>query len=877
MNSAQIRDTYLSFFERHEHLRVPSASLIPAPTDTSTLLTVAGMQPFQPYFRGEETPPAPRVTSSQRCFRTPDIEEVGNTARHLTNFEMLGNFSFGNYFKEEAIAWAWELSREGFGFDEEKIWITIFEGDEELGLGPDEEAIEIWRALGVPADRIIGLPRKENFWQAGNSGPCGPCSELYIDRGPDWGPDTDRPGDDSDRFLEYWNLVFTAYDLGEDGSLTELPAKNIDTGLGLERMAVIQQGVDSVFDTDLLAPLVELASELSGRKYGTADDPAATRAMRIIADHTRGAVQLLGDGVVPSNERRGYVLRRIMRRAIHQGRVLGLEAPYFGQFAERAIEMVSSFNPAVAAERDSILRWVGTEEESFGRTLDRGSQLLERLIAEAKASNTSWISPEDAFELHDTYGYPYDLTRELVADEGLSVDDAGFQELMDEQRDRARAGGHGEEAAGGHEQVLEFVGSAPQTRFVGFEDLRAGTSVAAATVLADTGEALVKLEESPFYAEGGGQVADAGTLRWNGTEAEVLDVYRVGTDQAIRIRGDAPESGARVEAEVSHGDRHATMRNHTATHLLHAALRERLGTHVRQAGSAVRPDKLRFDFTHGERLSSEDLEAVTERVNGWIKASAPVRAIEMPKDEAERLGAMALFGEKYGDWVRVVEVEGVSRELCGGTHVANSAEIGIFAITSEGSSASNVRRIEAITGPAAIDHFQERSATLDEVGEALSARGDEVAAAGRLRDRLKELEAAAAKERDAAVGDIAAELAAAAEEVGGISVVVGSLGEVSDTKGLIAQAHTIRQRLDDNAAIFIGASSGEKVGLVGVLSPSAVAAGLSAADLVRVAAPIVGGGGGGKPDLAQAGGRDPEKLGEALEAARAAIDEGLGG
>ena len=478
MNSAEIRETYLSFFEERDHLRVPSASLVPAPTDTSTLLTVAGMQPFQPYFLGVEQPPAPRMASSQRCFRTPDIEEVGNTARHLTNFEMLGNFSFGDYFKEEAIAFAWELSREGFGFDPDRIWITVFEGDEELGLGPDTEAIEIWKALGVPAERIVGLPRKENFWQAGASGPCGPCSELYIDRGPDWGGPDERPGDDGDRYLEYWNLVFTAYELHEDGSLTDLPAKNIDTGLGLERMAVIKQGVESVFDTDLLRPLVDLAVELSGVEYGST--PQATRAMRILADHTRGAVQLLADGVVPSNERRGYVLRRIMRRAIHQGRVLGLDPPYLERFAERAIDLTAPANAAVAAERPTIMRWVAAEEESFGRTLDRGSQLLDRLIADAEASSTSWISAEDAFQLHDTYGFPYDLTRELLSERGLSVDDAGFEVLMDAQRERARSGAAGAVAADRHDEVIAFIGSAPETRFVGFEDLGARTSVAAA-------------------------------------------------------------------------------------------------------------------------------------------------------------------------------------------------------------------------------------------------------------------------------------------------------------------------------------------------------------------------------------------------------------
>ena len=863
----------MSFFEERGHLRVPSASLIPAADDPSVLLTTAGMQPFQPYFLGRETPPAPRLTSCQRCFRTPDIEEVGSTARHLTCFEMLGNFAFGDYFKREAIAFAWELSLGGFGFDPEELWITVFGGDEELGLGPDTEAIELWKEQGVPEERIVLLPRSENFWQAGSKGPCGPCSELYIDRGEAFGGPDDRPGDDTDRFLEYWNLVFTAYDLHEDGSLSELPAKNIDTGLGLERMAAIKQGVDSVFDTDLLRPLVDLAAELSGRPYG-ADDAAATRAMRIIADHVRGSVQLIADGVVPSNERRGYVLRRIMRRAIHQGRVLGLEAPYLGRFAERAVEMLAPFNPALGAERATIMRWINTEEESFGRTLDRGSQLLDRLIADALASNTSWISADAAFELHDTYGFPYDLTRELVAEQGLSVDDDGFEELMEQQRERARSrGGVGGEGEGDHDRVIGFVGSAPESRFVGYEDLRAETGVVA--VEAENGAVLVKLEDSPFYAEGGGQVADHGTLRWPEGEAKVVDVYRVGGDQALKVEGDPPAAGTRVEAEVTRFDRHATMRNHTATHLLHAALRERLGTHVRQAGSAVRPDKLRFDFTHGARLEPDDLAAISERINGWIKESAPVRAIEMNRTEAERLGAMALFGEKYGDWVRVVEVEGVSRELCGGTHVANTAEIGIFEILSEGSSASNVRRIEAVTGPAAIDLFRERSAELDRTSEVLGGRGDAPAAAERLAGRLRELEAAAAERGAEAAGSRAAELAEGAETVAGIGVVVGELGELPDLKSLIGTAHDIKSRVGD-AAVVLGATSGEKVSLVGVFSPAAVERGLSAADVVREAAAIVGGGGGGKPEVAQAGGRHVDKVGDALNEARQAILSALG-
>ncbi|HMI80164.1 MAG TPA: alanine--tRNA ligase, partial [Solirubrobacterales bacterium] len=749
MRAKEIRDTYLSFFAAREHKIVPSASLVPSVHDPSVLLTTAGMQPFKPYFLGRERPLAPRLADVQKCFRTTDIEEVGNTARHMTFFEMLGNWSFGDYFKAESIPWGWELATEGFGMDPERIWVTVFGGDEELGLGPDEEAIEIWRATGVPDERIVRLGRKDNFWQAGPTGPCGPCSELYLDRGLAFGAEEDRPGDDSDRFLEFWNHVFMSYDLAEDGTLTELPTKNIDTGMGLDRMAAILQDVPSVFETDHVRPLVDLAEELSGRRYD--EGGAVTRAMRIVADHSRGAAFLIADGVVPSNEDRGYILRRIMRRAIQQGRTLGLEAPWLGRFAERAIELMGDAYPELVAERETIARWVGDEEESFGRTLERGSELLERLVAEAEGAETSWIDAADAFKLHDTYGFPYDLTKELLAERGLSVDDQGFEELMEEQRTRARMGAataHGSEDT--HGRVVAFATAAPPTRFVGYETLRATTGLAA--VEPADGRALVKLEESPFYAEGGGQVADSGVLRWNGAEARVVDVYRVGDDQAIEVEpGAGIEPGVAVEAEVDAETRHATMRNHTATHLLHAALRERLGTHVRQAGSAVRPDKLRFDFTHGQALAPEELRDVEDRVNEWIKASRPVRWMNMGREEAERLGAMALFGEKYGEWVRVVEVAEVSRELCGGTHVANTAEVGIFKIVTEGSSAANVRRIEAITGPAAIDFFREREAQLREAGEALGNPQDPLAAARRAAEQLKEAGAGAEKALAAAI------------------------------------------------------------------------------------------------------------------------------
>ena len=460
MDSATIRETFLSFFEERDHRRLPSASLIPAPDDTSTLLTVAGMQPFKPYFLGRETPPSSRLTSSQTCFRTPDIEEVGKTMRHLTFFEMLGNFSFGDYFKEDAIPFGWELSVEGLGLDPELIWVTVFGGDDELGLGPDEESIAIWKEIGVPDERIVRLPRSENFWQAGPTGPCGPCSEMYLDRGPDFGGDEVRPGDDSDRFLEYWNHVFMTYDLSEDGSLTPLPAKNIDTGMGLERMAAILQGVPSVFQTDLFSPLIELAEEMSDKSYESS--PEVTRAMRIVADHSRGMTFLLAAGVVPSNEERGYVLRRVMRRAIQQGRVLGLEGPWLTAFTDRTIEMMGDAHPLVVNERELVDRWVASEVESFGRTLDRGTAMLDDVVERALADGNSWISADDAFLLHDTYGFPYDLTREMIAEKGLAVDDQGFEELMEAQRRRARSGAAKGSRGERHEEILAFAaGSAP--------------------------------------------------------------------------------------------------------------------------------------------------------------------------------------------------------------------------------------------------------------------------------------------------------------------------------------------------------------------------------------------------------------------------------
>ncbi len=884
MRAADIRERFLSFFERNGHLRVPSASLVPSVYDPTVLLTTAGMQPFKPYFRGEEEPPSRRLTSCQKSFRTTDIENVGLTLRHLTFFEMLGNFSVGDYFKKEAVEFALDLSTNGdhgFGLDFDDIWITVFGGDEELGLGPDQEAIDHWRAVGVPDERIVLLGREDNFWQSGPTGPCGPCSELYLDRGSEFGPDTDRPGDDTERFLEFWNLVFMQYELQADGSLPELPTKNIDTGLGVERMASILQEVPSVYETDLFSPLIALGEELSGRKYG--DDFATTRALRVIADHGRGATVLLADGVVPSNEDRGYILRRIMRRAIQQGHVLGISEPFLVRVCARVRDVMKDAYPDLESEWPTIERWARAEEESFSRTLEQGQRLLREVIERAEADQTSWVSAEDAFKLHDTFGFPYEMTKELLAEEGLSVDDQGFEELMERAREVSRRGksstratadaGGGAEVHVEHDDVLRFARDAGfRTRFVGYETTEADTVLRVAERA--NGWLLAKLEESPFYPEGGGQISDIGLVETPSGRARVVDVYRVGDDQALALEPVEGELGAGESARaiVERDRRLATMRNHTATHLLHAALRERLGTHVRQAGSYVGPDKLRFDFTHGERLSPEELADVERRVAAWLASNHPVRAIETTRDEAERLGAMALFGEKYGDRVRMIEIEGVSRELCGGTHVAATSEIGLFHVTTETSSASNVRRIEAVTGPEATRLFQERTERLNELATRLKVPEHEVVhAVERLNARVKELER---KPKGSAPKADPDALAQEAEDRGGVRVLVKALPE-TDPSSLRDISDTIRQKLGD-AVVMLGSAADGRVHLVANVAPSVVERGVKAAELVKTAAPLVGGGGGGRDTLAQAGGKDPEKLDEALQAARAEIEKVLG-
>jgi alanyl-tRNA synthetase len=872
VKAAEIRERYLSFFEARDHRRMPSAPLVPASFDPTVLLTTAGMQPFKPYFRGDERPPAPRLTSCQKCFRTTDIENVGLTARHLTFFEMLGNFSIGDYFKREAIELAWELatSAAGYDFDPEQVWVTVFGGDDDLGLGEDIEAIGFWQAIGVPDERIVRLGREDNFWQSGPSGPCGPCSELYLDRGLDFGAEDDCPGDDSERFLEFWNLVFMQYELHGDGSLSELPQQNIDTGMGLDRMAAILQNVPSVYETDHFKPLVDFGEQRSGRSYG--DDFATTRALRVLADHGRAASFLIADGVVPSNEDRGYILRRILRRAIHQGRVLGIAPGFLPDLCDVVVDSMGEVYGELRAERETIRRWTAAEEEGFGRTLANGQRLLDELIAAAREQGSREIAADDAFKLHDTYGFPFELTQELLGEQELTVDAAAFEELMDGARATARAGAR-ETGGDDADRIAELVrGAGFETNFVGYE--RTDAETVARSVEQIDGTLLVKLEDSPFYPKGGGQVSDSGFVETPTARARVVDVLRVGGDQALAVEPVEGEivAGQAVRAMVERGERLATMRNHTATHLLHAALRERLGSHVRQAGSYVGPDKLRFDFTHGERLSADDLRFVEQRVNGWIADGLAVRAIETTLDEARSLGAMALFGEKYGDWVRMVEVADVSRELCGGTHVASTAEIGLFHMTTETSSASNVRRIEAVTGPGATELFEQRTERLRELSTLLKAPEQDLArAAERLVERAKEAK------RKPADGDAAAELDTlmlAAEDVDGIKVVTAVSATVGDGKALLALSDRIAQKLGD-AAVVLGANLDGKVQLVVQSTPGAVARGIKAGEIVRVAAEIVGGGGGGRDTMAQAGGRHPERLDDALATARERIAQAL--
>jgi alanyl-tRNA synthetase len=840
--SAELREGFLSFFESRDHKRLPSWPLIPRPDDHSTLLTSAGMQPQMPYFLGLEKPPAPLTTTVQKCFRTPDIDDVGLDRHHLTFFEMLGNFSFGQYFKEGAIDFACEFIQRHLEIPWERIWVTVHAGDPQLGLGEDEVAIGLWEGVGMPRARIVPLPSSENFWSVGGPGPCGPDSEIYFDWGEEYGcgeSDCAPACPRCDRFLEFWNLVFMEYELRPDGTLTPLPKQNVDTGLGVERLAAIMQGVRSVYETDGYQAIMSWIERESGVAWDESE--AATKAHRVLADHSRGMTFLVGDGVVPSNEGRGYVLRRIIRRAVQQARKIGLNDLW--RLADVVVEQTSAWYPELEENRAQIREVLKAEEERFSETLTRGLKLFEEVAAKGD------ISAEDAFTLTATYGFPIELTRELARERGLAVDDDGFAALMEEHREISRAGGE----KGELQRAADFAREAGfVSDFAGWEKTEALTQIGALEELGD-GTFLAKLRESPFYAEGGGQVSDQGWIEKDGTRAELVAAFRFGEDQALQLRGEGFSAGDRVKAVVPWKTRFPTMANHTATHLLHKALQEVLGDHVRQAGSAVRPDKLRFDFTHPQGLNEEERERVEEIVNERVFENLPVHAFLTPIDEARKLGAMMLFGEKYGDVVRVVEIPGFSRELCGGTHVRSTAEIGPFVILSESSVGSGVRRIEAITSGEAFAYMRAKA---EEAGEL----AHELEQARKRPEKARSAEPDVVKERRNKAGDV--------------EVIVMELGATTPEDMLTLSDRLMQQNAP--AAVVLGSRDDGRVHLLVNLDRSLEERGLDAVKVVREAAALVGGGGGGRATMAQAGGREPEKLPDALAQAERTLLEALG-
>jgi alanyl-tRNA synthetase len=841
--AGELRAGFRAFFESKGHKFRPSASLIPRADDRSTLLTSAGMQPLMPYFLGREQYPAPLLTTVQKCFRTPDIEEVGLDGYHLTFFEMLGNFSFGQYFKDGAIELAWEFVFDHLKLDAERFWVTVFAGDPELGLGEDEVAYRKWVEIGQPPDRIVFLPRAENFWSVGGPGPCGPDTEMYWDCGEQYGcgeADCKPACPRCDRFLEFWNLVFMEFELHTDGKLTPLPTQNVDTGMGIERTAAVLQDVHTVYETDIYQAIMRWIADESGVAYG--DSPEATKAHRILADHGRGMTFLAADGITPSNEGRGYVMRRIIRRAVQQAGRVGLEPPYLARLADVVIEQMGEGYPELEQHRTEIHRALSAEEERFGQTLARGMRLFEEVAAKGGD-----IPGEEAFRLHDTYGFPLELTQELARERGLGVNDEEFTALMAEQRERSRAA-----ISRDDQRAAEFAHAAGfRSEFVGYEKTDVFTQLGAMEQLED-GLFLAKLRESPFYPAGGGQVTDAGWIEVDGdpaTRAELRDAYRLEDDQVLLFEGDGFSKGDRVRAVVPWAVRFPTMANHTATHLLHQALRDVLGDHVLQAGSAVRPDKLRFDFTHTAQLSADERAEIERRVNEKVFENLPVRAFVTPIEEARKLGAMMLFGEKYGDEVRVIEIPGYSTELCGGTHVRWTAEIGPFVIFSESSVGSGARRIEAITSGEAYSFLH--GARLD---------GDE------LRAELERARKEARKPR--------AETAVDFEVVDREANVV--LVEARALKGGQLRDLSDRVRQQEKAAgVIVGSVDDGRAYLVVNLDESLVGKGLDAAKLVRDLGRHIGGGGGGRPTLAEAGGKNPAGLRDALNAGKQAIADAL--
>ncbi|MGP5165520.1 alanine--tRNA ligase [Arthrobacter rhombi] len=888
MKSQEIANRWVEFFAAKGHTPVPSASLIS--TDPSLLFTVAGMVPFIPYLTAQEEAPYPRAVSIQKCLRTGDIEEVGKTARHGTFFQMCGNFSFGDYFKAEAIAYAWELLtgsvEDGcFGLDPERLWVTVYEDGEER----DDEARAIWRdQMGVPDERIVGTGKEDNYWSTGQPGPGGPCSEIYYDRGPAYGLDG-GPAVDETRFVEIWNLVFMQYQLSAVRSKTdfdvagELPQKNIDTGLGLERLAMILQGVENMYETDQVRPVLDRAAELAGREYSSTEDPEDPRhtddvRLRVVGDHIRSSLMLISDGVCPSNEGRGYVLRRLIRRAVRAMRLLGVEDPVLPELLPVSRDAMKGVYPEVETDFARISRIAYAEERAFLRTIASGTARLEQAVTASKAAGTS-LSGEEAFALHDTYGFPIDLTLEMASEAGLAVDEGAFRSLMTEQRQRAQKDAKDKKAGHADLTVFSRLHGAGDTTFTGYDELTTGSSVRGIVRdgelvrYAEQGQEIeLVLDETPFYAEAGGQAADVGLITGDGFVVEVLDVQSpvkgLSVHRAIVREGELP-SDALVTAEVDAQRRRSGEQAHSATHLVHAALHQILGPEALQSGSFNKAGYLRFDFSWTEALSQAARSEVEEVTNLAIRNSHEVQTNVMGLDEAKTLGATSLFGEKYGNTVRVVEIDGAwSRELCGGTHVANTAQIGSLTLLGEQSVGSGNRRVEALVGMEAFRHGAAERALVNELTDLFRVPSVELtdrihATLSRLKAAEKEIEKLRAEQRAAQ----AASLVSQAREVSGVKVLAHNVGAVASADDLRALALDLRNRLgsEPSAVALTGVANARPLVLVAT-NEAARGLGVKAGALVRTAAGILGGGGGGKDDVAQGGGSDSTKTDDALAA-----------
>jgi alanyl-tRNA synthetase len=872
----QIRTMFLDFFQSKDHRILPSASLIPH-GDPTLLLTVAGMVPFKRYFLGLEKPVAPRIATSQKCIRTGDIDSVGKTDRHGTFFEMLGNFSFGDYFKQEIIPWAWEFVVDHLQLPVDRLWVSIYLDD--------DEAFDIWHnQVGVPAERIVRLGKADNFWETG-SGPCGPCSEIYIDRGSEFGcgqPDC-QPGCDCERFLEFWNLVFIQFHQ-EGDTYTPLKAKSIDTGMGLERVAALLQGKNSIFEVDNIRPILDAVSALAGVAYGAG--PETDMSLRVIVDHLRAVTFLVADGVLPSNEGRGYVLRRLLRRAVRHGRLLHIDHPFAADMVDVVVEQMKSAYPELVERQDYVKNVVRLEEERFSATLEQGLRLLQELVEGARETGAAEISGESAFQLYDTFGFPIDLTREILAQDGLAVDEEGFRQAMEAQRERARKSRTAHGYLDSSLEAYKELAGAVTTEFVGYECFEADSKIMGIIVdghsvdsAREGEEVALVLDRTPFYAESGGQIGDQGIIQTETGVVRVNDVRR--PVEGLVSHFGVVESGyiaaaSAAKAVISAQQRQETARHHTATHLLHRALKDILGEHVNQAGSYVGSQRLRFDFTHFQALTVEELKQIEAEVNRQILRNSPVVPSITDLESAKEQGAVALFGEKYGDQVRMVQVGDYSLELCGGTHVQATGEIGTFKIISEGSVAAGVRRIEAVVGMEALAHIRAQEQVLEELQTKLQSKVEQLP---EQVERLIEANRALEKElaelkRQHLLGSLD-DLLARAEQVGNAFLLVAEV-EADNPEELRELGDRIRDRLDP-VAILLGAKSSGKVLFLSMVSKSLTQAGVHAGQVVKKAAQICGGGGGGRPDMAQAGGRLPEKLAEALEESRKNLLELLEG